>query len=114
MAVRRKVKFWLLLLLGICIFMPFIILSIIVQLFLYALTFLASFTMYCLFLYRFVHKGKKPKYPVVPPEGRTDIYFPRTDIPRPIHEDTRRYPKFFKIEKKRRYKRKEMEKKRRN
>ena len=27
---------------------------------------------------------------MVPPEGRGDVYLPRTDIPRPIHEDFRR------------------------
>jgi hypothetical protein len=31
----------------------------------------------------------------VPPEGRMDAYFPRTNVPRPIYEDVRRYPKFF-------------------
>jgi len=41
----------------------------------------------------------------MPPEGRMDIYFPRTDIPRPIHEDVRRYPEFFKKKKKKKYKR---------
>ena len=27
---------------------------------------------------------------MAPPEGKMDIYFPRTNIPRPIHEDFRR------------------------
>jgi hypothetical protein len=67
---------------------------------LFSLSFLGSFVMYCYMLYRFVYKGAKPKYPLVPPEGRTDIYFPRTDIPRPIHEDARRYPQFFRSKKK--------------
>jgi len=35
-------------------------------------------------------KKEKVRYPLVPPEGKSDIYFPRTDIPRPIHEDMRR------------------------
>jgi len=33
---------------------------------------------------------KQPRYPMVPPEGKGDIYFPRTDIPRPIDEDFRK------------------------
>lgn len=33
---------------------------------------------------------KHPKYPLVPPEGKGDIYFPRSDIPRPIFEDFRK------------------------
>jgi hypothetical protein len=34
-------------------------------------------------------KGKKPRYPLVPPEGRADVYLPRTDIPRPVIADFR-------------------------
>lgn len=34
-------------------------------------------------------RRKKPRYPLVPPEGKGDVYLPRTDIPRPIHEDFR-------------------------
>jgi len=117
--VRRKVKFWLLLLLGVSIFTPFILFSIIVQLLLSSVTifgimytapFLAGFVIYCFLLYRF-YRGKESKYPIMPPEGRTDIYFPRTDIPRPIHEDTRRYPKFFKTKKKKRYRKAKREEK---
>lgn len=33
---------------------------------------------------------KHPKYPLVPPEGKGDIYLPRSDIPRPIFEDFRK------------------------
>jgi hypothetical protein len=36
------------------------------------------------------HKKRKPRYPLVPPEGKPDVYLPRTDIPRPIFEDFRR------------------------
>lgn len=106
---RRKVKFWLLFLLGVCIFIPFFLFSIIIQVFiagfsifglLYAAPFLGGFTIYCYLLYHSIYKGAKTKYPIVPPEGRTDIYFPRTNIPRPIHEDVRRHPKFFKRKKK--------------
>jgi len=42
------------------------------------------------FLYVELHQKKKIGYPMVPPEGKTDIYFPRTNIPRPIHEDFRK------------------------
>jgi len=47
---------------------------------------------------------------MVPPEGRMDAYFPRTNIPRPIYEDVQRYPKFFK-QKKRKDLRKKLVKK---
>ena len=36
------------------------------------------------------HQRKKPRYPLVPPEGRGDIYLPRTNIPRPIYADARK------------------------
>jgi len=54
------------------------------------------FTLYWFYATR--RQKKKPRYPMVPPEGKGDIYFPRTDIPRPIHEDFRRIE-----EKKRRF-----------
>lgn len=47
-----------------------------------------GFTIY--FLYVRLYQKKEARYPLVPPEGRADIYFPRTDIPRPKHEDFRR------------------------
>jgi hypothetical protein len=102
--VNTRVKFWLLLLLGILVFMPFFFLSLFIQVatvgfsffgLLNAAPFLGGFMLYCYLLYRFVHKAGRPRYPIVPPEGRTDIYFPRTDIPRPVHEDVRRYPQAF-------------------
>ena len=47
---------------------------------------------------------------MVPPEAKADIYFPRTDIPRPIHEDFRRMEekrrRLAKIKKKMRRKKK--------
>lgn len=56
----------------------------------------------CLYYFR-LHQKKEPQYPLVPPEGKGDIYLPRTDIPRPIHEDFRRMRekkhRFEKIEK---------------
>jgi len=103
-ALNKKAKFWIFFFLGIFIYIPFSLLFIVVQMFLPAILFFGCFLVYCYFLYRFVYKGKKPKYPMVPPEGRMDIYFPRTDIPRPIYEDMQRYPEFFK-RKKRKYER---------
>jgi hypothetical protein len=35
-------------------------------------------------------RKKESRYPLVPPDGKGDIYFPRTNIPRPIHEDARK------------------------
>ena len=104
---KPKRKFWLLLLLGIVIFMPFSFVALFIQVttagrsvfrLLSAAPFSGGFILYCYLLYRFVYKAGKPEYPLVPPEGRMDIYFPRTDIPRPVHEDVRRYPDAFRRE----------------
>jgi len=62
---------------------------------LYAAMIFGCFLVYLCLLYHFVYKKEKAKYPLVPPEGRMDAYFPRTNVPRPIYEDVRRYPKFF-------------------
>jgi len=101
---KRKNKFLALLFLGLIVFVPLIIFSVTFYLFVYSFAYIFAFFVYCAILYKHVYKGKKPKYPLVPPEGQTDIYFPRTDIPRPIYEDVRRYPGFFKPKKKRRKK----------
>lgn len=37
-----------------------------------------------------LYQKKEARYPLVPPEGKTDIYFPRTNIPRPVHADFRK------------------------
>lgn len=101
-AVNKKVKLRLLLLLGICIYMPLIFFYAILNAFVGVIGSSACFLLYCYLLYHFVYKKAKPKYPMVPPEGRMDIYYPRTNIPRPIYEDVQRYPEFFK-RKKRKY-----------
>jgi hypothetical protein len=113
--VRRKLKFWLLLVLGMIVFAPPLILSVAFQLQIGALTLqgallsislLGSLVIYCILLYQSVYRRKKPRYPLVPPEGRTDIYFPRSDIPRPIHGDAKRSPDTLKKRMKK-YKRKQ-------
>jgi len=47
-----------------------------------------AFVLY--FLYVRLWQKKEAQYPMVPPEGKTDIYFPRTDIPRPFHAEFRK------------------------
>ena len=51
---------------------------------------LASFALGFYLIFTGLRKKTRPKYPLVPPEGKPDIYLPRTDIPRPIYEDFRR------------------------
>ena len=48
----------------------------------------AAFSLYWFYVWRY--EKRQVRYPLVPPEGRGDAYLPRTDIPRPIHEDFRR------------------------
>lgn len=52
-------------------------------------------------LYNRFIRGRKPKYPLSPPGREWDPYFPRSNIPRPIHEDVREHPEFFKKKEKR-------------
>lgn len=53
---------------------------------------LASSSLIAVSLYwyyvRYVKK-KKPRYPLTAPEGKSDFYLPRTNIPRPVHADFR-------------------------
>jgi hypothetical protein len=57
--------------------------------FLATFSFLMSlpFDMYLFYLLLIIRR--KPQYPLVPPEGKWDMYLPRTDIPRPIIADSR-------------------------
>lgn len=103
-ALGRRDKFWPLLLLGIAIYLPFFVFSLMIAFYLAAILELGCFLFYCYGLYRWVYKKVDLKYPSVPPEGRVDVYY-RFNIPRPIHEDVRRYPEFFGKKKKQKDKR---------
>jgi len=37
-----------------------------------------------------IKNRRKVRYPLVPPEGKSDMYVPRTNIPRPVIEDFRK------------------------
>lgn len=67
-----------------------------------------AFSLY--FFYVRLYQNREARYPLVPPEGKVDIYFPRTDIPRPIYGDIRRMEekkrRLAKIKKKMRWKKK--------
>jgi len=47
------------------------------------------------FLYLRYVKKLKPKYPLSPLGPEQDIYFPRTNIPRPLYKDYRDHPEHF-------------------
>lgn len=52
-------------------------------------------------LYNRYIRGRKPEYPLTYPGRERDLYFPWSNIPRPIHEDVRKHPEFFKKKKER-------------
>jgi hypothetical protein len=54
-------------------------------------------------LYAGYLRKRKMQYPLVPPEGKPDMYLPKTTIPRPVIEDFRKIEekkrKFAKVDK---------------
>jgi len=68
------------------------------------LTSLAVIVLTIWLFYTRLYEKREVRYPLVPPEGKTDIYFPRTDIPRPVYADFRsieeRKEKLEKVKKK--------------
>jgi len=75
---KRKVKFWLLFIVGFCIFIPPFLFIIMTQVLravfslygiLFATQFLGWFFLYFYLIYRSFYRGTKPKYPLVPPEA---------------------------------------------
>ena len=106
-SLHHRVKFYLLFLLGVCIFLPIIFMSILKQNYMGTALYSACFLFYSYLVYTATYLRVKRKYPLVPPEGRPDIYFPRTNIPRPIYEDARRARARAKFFKRKRQKRKD-------
>ena len=108
---RKKAKFWFLFFLGACLLIPVSIFLVITQLFLYAVLYSSCFFFYCYLLYRHIYRRMKPKYPMLPPEGKPDIYT-GINIPRPICEDMEQHAWFFnKTRRKRTYRSKKAKKK---
>lgn len=72
------------------------------NIFLTTLVFLASMPFDMFLFYLVMAVRRKPRYPLVPPEGIGDMYLPRTNIPRPLYEDfhkmKERKRKFAKID----------------
>jgi len=65
--------------------------AILVQSFLVMLIVWAMIAFDLYWFYTRYYKRVKPRYPMAPPDAKpVDAYFPRTGIPRPIHEDARR------------------------
>jgi hypothetical protein len=66
--------------------------------------FAGSYIFVSCFLYLRYVKKVKPKYPLSPPSPEQDVYFPRTNIPRPIYKDHRDHPEYFDKKKKKKIK----------
>jgi len=63
-------------------------------LFVWLLVVSAAFVFSVCMVYRVTIGNVKLKYPIVSPQGHPDVYTGR--MPRPIYEDMKRYPWFFK------------------
>lgn len=65
--------------------------AIVLQSFLVMLIASAAIAFDLYWFYVRYYKRVKPKYPMASPDAKpVDAYFPRTNIPRPLHEDPRR------------------------
>lgn len=83
----RRPLIWLILMLAACA-IPLVAATLFQNVLLIAVAlWYVAFDLY--WFYVRYYKKRKPRYPMVPPEGKADIYS-RANIPRPIHEDFRR------------------------
>jgi hypothetical protein len=110
--VSRKTRFWIGFLIIVIVYaVPLASMIILRDIFILTVA-SASFLISLYLLYLFTIKKKEPKYPIVPPEGKPDIYM-AARMPRPIYEDMEQHPWFFdKRRKKRRLKTRKVKKKR--
>jgi hypothetical protein len=95
---RRKTLFWILFPMVLLAYMIPLVVAILLHEFLLLGLFLACLFFSTYFIYRLTYK-QKPKYPIVPPDGKPDVYY-RYGIPRPVYEDMEQHPWFFKKRKK--------------
>lgn len=79
---------------------PFLALLLLSKAYLPALAFTVLYLFFCYFLYLRHVRRVRSKYPLAPPILEQDVYFPRTNIPRPIHKDYREHPEYFDKKKK--------------
>jgi len=109
--VSGKTRFWIGFLIIVLVY-AFPLVSMILLRDIFIFTVVSVGFLSCLYLlYLFTIKKKEPKYPLVPPEGKPDIYM-AAGMPRPIYEDMEQHPWFFeKKRKKPRFKTKKAKKK---
>lgn len=106
---NRKARFWVGLLFVVFIFsLPsyaFAMTKAYTQL---ALT-LVCFVLSAYLVHKHTIRNIKPRYPLVSPEGHPDVYTGR--MPRPLYEDMRRYPWFFRKKRNKKLEEKKLKKK---
>jgi len=90
----RKTGFWVGFLIITFVYSFPLAIAIILESILMLTIILVGFLFSIYLLYRLTIKHIKPKYPVLPPEGKPDIYT-AARIPRPIYEDMEQYPWLF-------------------
>jgi len=91
----RKTRFLIGFLVIILVYALPLVIAIIIRDISFLALILAGFLASICILYRFTIQKVKRKYPLLPPEGKPDIYT-ALRIPRPIHEDMEQYPWLFK------------------
>jgi hypothetical protein len=92
---NRKTRFWIGFSLIVLTY-GFLLATVIIVLSIWMLTVISmGFFLSVYLLYFLTIKKRKPKYPLLPPEGHPDIYT-AAGVPRPIHEDMEQYPWLFK------------------
>jgi hypothetical protein len=69
--------------------------SILVGNYLWTLGSGSTYLLFSAILYVTYVAKRKKKYPQVLLDGYDDIYFPRTNIPRPLYRDIRKHQKYF-------------------
>lgn len=109
--VGRKTRFWIGFFIIVLLYVfPLAGMIVVRDIFIFAVV-SAGFLSSLYLLYLFTIKKKEPKYPIVPPEGKPDIYM-AAGMPRPMYEDMEQHPWFFeKKRKKPRFKTKKVKKK---
>jgi hypothetical protein len=84
---KRVLTVWFVLILLVCVFGLASAILLLNVWMIAAISAVMGIDFYWFYLRYYRHRN--PRYPLVPPEGKGDVYLPRTNIPRPIYEDFR-------------------------
>lgn len=73
-----------------------VVLSVLVGNYIWTIVSGVEYLLFTAILYGTYVRKREKKYPLVLLDGYDDIYFPRTNIPRPIYRDIRKHQTYFK------------------